>query len=291
MVNVALSSGHVIVKTWASDRVLVAAKGSITSSYLAPEKTIGGIPKAISVNAQRIVKGTLVEHLPAEVFQLPRGAGHDLVRVSGAGDVTLTIPVGSPIVVVRVGRGSVTLRGYRGTFFVNTRVGGVRVNRVSGTGFAQTLHGTVTALDSSFDRIRVRNGTGNVFFERCVAKQIVATSAFGDIAFDNGSFQPGLARFESNHGNVALGITVRGATVRAHSDTGVVHTTFAPATAVPANSPHDAYITIGNGAARVTVSSSGGSIYIYNGSVTQHPSFARAFPKLVTFLSHLAPQS
>lgn len=287
VVNVALSSGHVIVKTWANDRVLVASTGGITWNYLSPDKTVGGIPKLLSVNAQRIAKGGKVGHLPAEVFQLPHLAGaHDLIRVMGAGNVTLTIPAGSPIVVIRVTRGSAVLRGYRGTFFVNARVGNVRLNGVSGTGFAQTLHGTVAAFDSSFDRIRVRNGTGGVLFERCIARQIVATSAFGDVAFDNGSFQPGLARFESKYGNVALGIADRGATVRAHSKSGAVLTTFASAKATADGPPlHDNDVTIGNGAARVTASSQGGSIYIYSGSIAQHPTYAHAFPRLARLLT------
>lgn len=287
VVNVALSSGHVVIKTSAQDRVLVASTGGIALSYLAPDKTIGGIPKLISINAQRIAKGATSWHLPAEVFQLPHLSGsHDLIRVVGAGNVTLTIPAGSPIVVIRVARGSAVLRDYRGTFFVNADVANVRLNDVSGTGFVQSLHGTVTALDSSFDRIRVRNGTGNLLFERCDARQIVATTVFGNVAFDNGSFQPGLARFESKYGNVALGIAERGASVRAHSKSGAVRTTFASATATAADPPlHDDDITIGNGAARVTASSTSGSIYIYSGSIAQHPTFARAFPRIVKLLT------
>ncbi len=285
VVNVALSSGHVIIKTWAEDRVLVASTGSVTWSYLAPDKTIGGIPKLISIDAQRIAKNGKSGRLSAEVFQLPHLAGsHDLIRVIGAGNVKLTIPAGSPIVVIRVTRGSAVLRGYRGTFFVNADVGNIRFNGVSGIGFVQTLHGTVAALDSSFDRLRARNETGNVLFERCDARQIVATSVFGNIAFDNGSFEPGLARFESKYGNVALGIADRGAAVRAHSKSGAVRTTFASATA--ANPPlHDGDVTIGNGAARVTASSASGSVYIYNGSIAQHPTYARAFPLIVKLLT------
>jgi hypothetical protein len=287
VINVALSGGHVVVKTWADDRVLVASTSGVTWTYLSPEKTVGGIPKLISVDAQRITKRGKVGHLPAEVFQLPHLVGpHDLIRVVGEGNVTLTIPAGSPIVVIRVTHGSAVMRGYRGTFFVNDRIGSVRFKGVSGTGFAQTLHGTITALDSSFDRIRVRSGTGGILFERCVARQIVATSAFGDIAFDNGSFQPGLARFESKYGDVALGIANRGATVRAHSKGGAVRTTFASAGSAAANPPlHDDDVTVGNGAARITASSLSGSIYIYNGSIAEHPTYARAFPVIAKLLT------
>lgn len=287
VVNVALSSGHVIVKTWAEDRVLVAADRGVTWSYLAPDKTVGGIPKLISIDAEHIARGTQSGRLPAEVFQLPHLAGsHDLIRIVGAGSVTLTVPVGSPLVAIRVARGSAVLRGYRGTFFVNADAGNVRFNGVSGTGFVQSLHGTIVALASSFDRLRVRNGTGNVLFERCDARQIVATAVFGNIAFDNGSFQPGLARFESKYGNVALGIVDRGAAVRAHSKTGAVRTTFASATSTAADTPlHDDDVTVGNGAARITASSLSGSIYIYNGSIAQHPTYARAFPLAVKLLT------
>lgn len=287
IVNVALSYGHVVVKTWTNDRVLVSAGSSVTWRYLAANQTAGGIPKLLQINAQLISKGGKVGHLPAEVFQLPRLAGaHDVVRLVGSGNVTLTVPAGSPILVLRVKRGSIALRGYRGTFFANVGSGGVRLSHVAGVGFAQSLHGVVAALDSSFDRVRLRNGTGGAYFERCVARQIVATSAFGNIAFDDGSFRPGLARFESKYGNLALGVGSGGAMVSAHSTSGGVHTTFAPASATAADPPpHNDTITIGDGAARVTVGSLAGTIYLYDGSIAQHPTFARAFPALAKLIA------
>src|SRR5665213_2870012 len=44
-------------------------------------------------------------------------------------------------------------------------------------------------------------------FERCRSKQIEATSVTGSIVYDGGAFDPGLARFESQSGNIALGVT------------------------------------------------------------------------------------
>ena len=72
-------------------------------------------------------------------------------------------------------------------------------------------------------------------FRGCTSHQIEASSKYGSIVYDNGKFQPGLARFESDHGNVALGVR-GGAQIGAHSGSGHIVSTFhngAPANGNP----------------------------------------------------------
>jgi hypothetical protein len=76
---------------------------------------------------------------------------------------------------------------------------------VGGVVFAQSRRGPILIRDSDFDRIRARSLFGNLTFERCHVRQIEATTGSGSIAYDGGSFEPGLARFESERGDIAIG--------------------------------------------------------------------------------------
>jgi hypothetical protein len=184
-----------------------------------------------------------------------QGSSHDAIVANGSGDTTITVPRGTALVTARVGTGQLKLNDYRGAFITQVRSGGIALDRVSGSGYAEALSGPVNATNSTFDRLRVRTATGNMMFRGCTSHQIEATSKYGSIVYDNGKFQPGLARFESEHGNVALGVR-GGAQIGAHSGTGHVVSTF-----------HN------NNASRpvVTAVSKHGSVFLYNGSAGAHP--------------------
>ena len=105
-----------------------------------------------------------------------------------------------------VGNGKLDVDGYHGgTLIAMTRIGAVTLSNLGGTVFAQTFRGPIVARASTFDRVRARSLFGNVTFERCNVRQIEATTVAGSIVYDRGSFAPGLARFESIDGNVAIG--------------------------------------------------------------------------------------
>ena len=111
----------------------------------------------------------------------------------------------------------------------------------------------IEATNSSFDRLRVRTATGNMFFRGCSSQQIQATSNYGSIVYDNGDFQAGLARFESDHGNVALGVR-GGAQIGAHSGSGHVVSNFQDGAFVQGN-PETKQATVGGGGPVVTATS------------------------------------
>ena len=281
VLNVVLKSGSLTIKTWTKSQVYVNMQGSMTSRHLNAAQVTGRLPTQVPVNGQSVKTPRGVANLPGEVFALPSLAGHDAVTIDGDGNTVVTVPTGTVLVIARVReRGTINVLNYRdGAFFANVRTGAVALRNVSGIGFIQVLRGPIVAYDSSFARLRARNATGNIFFSNCDARQIEVTSVYGNIVFDNGSLQPGLARFESQHGDVALGIASGGAQIGAHSNTGNIQTSFNGAASV-SNHRTDAQVTVGTGGANVTASSRTGAILLYDGTLNDHRVLARGFPAM-----------
>ncbi len=92
--------------------------------------------------------------------------------------------------------------------------------------------GSISVNNSTFNRIRVRTAAGNIVFENSNVRQIEASSVNGSIAYDNGTFVPGIARFESQKGNVAIGVAGGGARIDAHSGGGRIFSGFSGGAAV-----------------------------------------------------------
>jgi hypothetical protein len=143
------------------------------------------------------------------------------------------------------------------------------MNHVNGSGYAETLTGPVNASDSNFARLRVRTATGDMMFRGCTSHQIEATSTYGSITYDNGRFQPGLARFESVHGNVALGVQ-GGAQIGAQTRSGHIVSSFRTEAQTRGNAT-TTQATVRGGGPVVTAITRNGSVYLYNGSVRAHP--------------------
>jgi hypothetical protein len=283
VLNIKLASGNLTVKTWKRSQVFVNMQGSLTARHLDPAQVVGKLPTQVPVNGQSVKTARGVATLPGEVFALPSLAGHDAVTIDGSGNTVVTVPTGTALIVARVGRGTIDVRDYRdGAIFANARVGGVVLRNVSGIGFIQVLRGPIVAYDSSFERLRARNATGNIFFSDCDARQIEVTSVYGHIVFDNGSLQPGLARFESQYGDVAVGIANGGAQIGAHSNAGSIQTSFNGAASV-SNHRTDAQVTVGTGGANVTASSQSGGILLYDGTLSDHQVLGQAFPAMRAF--------
>jgi DUF4097 and DUF4098 domain-containing protein YvlB len=183
--------------------------------------------------------------------------------------MVITIPRGTAMVMAHLRAGHLNINNYRGIFITHVRSAAITLNNVSGTGYVESLRGRIVATNSSFDRLRVRTATGNVLFQGCTSHQIQASSVYGSIVYDNGDFQPGLARFESEHGNVALG--VRGsAQIGAHSGSGHVVSSFQDDANVHGD-PTTKQATVGGGGPVVTATSKNGSVYLYSGSINDHP--------------------
>jgi Putative adhesin len=276
ILQVQLGTGVVNIQTWDRQQVQVSADGSVNVQHIdaaAVDPTIGKqIPNA--AHSVETIHGTVT--LPPEPFMLPKLAGtqHDEVRVVGDGNTTITVPNTSAMVIAHVEHGRVYLNNYRGVFITQVHEGRVTLSHVEGSGYVESLRGAVVATDSTFDRLRVRTATSNVIFNRCTSRQIEASSTYGSIVYNNGSFQPGLARFESEHGNVAVGVR-GGAQLGGHSDVGRVASSFPTGTDLRENG-NTTQATIEGGGPVVTATSKDGSVYLYNGALAEHPDFRAA---------------
>ncbi|HEY1654756.1 MAG TPA: hypothetical protein VGF86_06570 [Candidatus Tumulicola sp.] len=269
-VDVQLESGTLTVKTWDRPQVQVTTKGRVDVRHVDAAQTDPRIPRQYTVWSQTVPTEHGNVTMPEESFVLPRLAGtsHDQVVARGAGDTTVMIPRRTALVTADVGTGRFNLRNYKGAFIAHVADGGVSLNRVHGSGYVEALRGPVTASNSTFDRLRARTATGNMIFRGCTSHQIEASSNYGSIVYDNGRFQPGLAHFESVHGNVALGVR-GGAQIGARSGAGHIVSSFPNGAQLRGR--NSAQATVRGGGPLVTAVSKQGSVYIYNGSVRAHP--------------------
>jgi Putative adhesin len=274
IVRVLLSGGKLVVQQWDNPQVSIASTGILDIRHIDPGAPGTQYPAGIPIAPQsaQAVQGTIA--LVRENFvlpQLPPGR-HDAIVIRGQGDTVISVPRGTALVFAHDRDGHITIQNFRGTFVAHSRTGSIDLQHVSGTGFVQTLTGTITSDSSSFTRLRARTGTGDMLFRGCTSNQIEASSTYGSIVYDNGQFAPGLARFESQYGNVGLGVQNQsgGVQIGAHSGSGRVMSNYSDGTQVT-GSPGDTEALVRGGGPVVTTSSQNGSVYLYNGSMAAHP--------------------
>lgn len=270
IINLQVKRGQVTIQTWDRPEVLIASERPTDVRHLMPSE-VDPVPKQVEIASDKVQTEHGPVSLPEESFVLPElpGDTHDAIVAHGSGRMTITIPRNTAMVMAQQRAGHLTIENYNGVFFAHARMAGVTLDNVGGTGFVESLRGHVIATNSTFDRLRVRTATGDMLFQSCTSHQIQATSTYGSIVYDDGSFEPGLARFESEHGNVALG--VRGnAQIGAHSGAGHVVSSFPDDTQVRGD-PATKQATVGNGGPIVTATSKNGSVYLYSGSMNDHP--------------------
>jgi hypothetical protein len=211
--------------------------------------------------------------LPPEEFPYAsfRPGPHDTVLVDApeGSRLVVTVPASTGLLGMRIGGGHTTIEGYRGAnLFLIQGQGHVQLTGATTTAFVQMNYGTFFAADGTFDRIRVRGISAHDVFENCRSKQIEASSVHGSIVYDRGSFDPGLARFETQSGNIALGVT-GGAQLTGRSQDGHVYTMFDRRNAggVEQRGDGEATATVGGGGPLVNAISSRGNVYLYDGSL------------------------
>jgi hypothetical protein len=270
VININGGRGQVTIQTWDRPQVLIASEQPTDVRHLTPDQVDPRIPRQFQMPSHEIQTEHGPVTLAAESFVLPDISGsHDAIVARGNGRMTIMIPRGTAMVIAHLRAGRLTINDYRGVFIAHVRGAEVSLNHVGGTGYVESLRGRIVATDSSFERLRVRSATGDMLFRGCTSHQIQASSTYGSIVYDNGDFQPGLARFESEHGNVALG--VRGnAQIGAHSGAGHVESSFRDDTQVRGD-PATKQATVGSGGPVVTATSKNGSVYLYSGSMNDHP--------------------
>jgi hypothetical protein len=277
-VLVQLDSGSVTIRSWPRPTVGIEADPTITYNHAPPRMV------AARVNQQSVMlwshtiqtpQGTLT--LPPEPFLLPPVApgDHDAYVVRGYGNATIDIPDQTPLLIVNVKLGSISIEGYHGTFIVHAGATQVHLDGVSGTGGVQVNTGAFFANDSSFDRLRLRTGRGNVVMTNCHAQQIDVTSLMGSILYDNGTFTNGIARFESQRGAVAVGVN-GGAQIEAHSGNGRI--LYENGDANVQRNGADGQAQLGGGGPVVTATSASAAVIFYSGSLRDHPQLQRLIP-------------
>ncbi len=218
--------------------------------------------------------------LPPEEFPYQgfRPGLHDVIRISAALGTRLivTVPATTGVLDLRIGGGQTTVEGYRGAnLYVLQGTGRVQLEGATTTAFVQLNYGLFYAVDGTFDRIRVRGIGAHDVFEHCRTKQIEASSVSGTIAYDGGSFDPGLARFESQSGDIALGVTSP-AQLMGRSDTGHVYTMFDQrgGASVDQHGDGDATASVGSGGPLVNALSAHGNVFLYDGTMANRRAVA-----------------
>ncbi len=272
IVRVNVQHGDVTIRTWDRRSVEVDGDPGVVVRHRVvrssgDERSIL-IPQAQAMTAQGPVT------LPAESFvvsSIPAGP-RDVVVVrstspADVGPVTVHVPSDTVFVYAHATNGSIDVHDYKsGTLIGFVGRGRLSLDDVGGTVFAQANRGPLTVTDSSFDHLRARSLFGNMAFERCAVRQIEATSIAGSIVYDGGSFAPGLARFESTTGNVAIGASGPAQLGARATGGGRVYTDFANGARVDARGDA-ASANIGGGGPVVTATSASGNVYLYDGSL------------------------
>ena len=269
VINISIGGGTVTIKTWERQQLQIDSSVPLQVQQFPSAAMMRNVPREIAVLAAQIdsPRGQLT--LPRETFVVGSAANgpHDGFTITGSGgQTTIMIPPSTALVVARMPRGFITIDGYRtGVFFVRLRTGWIHLANAGGEGFVQMMRGPIVANDSNFVRLRARSAVGNIIFEHCHARQIEVSTIAGAISYDNGSFEPGLARFESQYGYVALGIGSGNAQIAAHSDGGRILYNYDRRVNVQAHG-NDATAAVGAGGPLVNVAS-GGPVMLYDGAL------------------------
>jgi hypothetical protein len=268
------NKGDITVRTWNRPYVEVDSDDDFVGTKTLVRYGGTDLPFDIPMRAAPIPTKTGTVALPVESFLITsvKAGEHDGVLVKGtAGAATVMVPasLGVLAIVFRGGPSHIHIDGVRSaTMIVSLRGGSAILNNDGGDGFLQVLNGRVVATNSNFNRIRVRTVTDNVFFERCTAKQIEASSYHGSVVFDNGTFMPGQARFDSTFGNLLVGLDIRGsAQITAHSGAGHIFTNFTGSSVKLDQQNADAVAIVNGGGPLVNLTSEHGNVYLYEGAI------------------------
>jgi hypothetical protein len=270
VVRVQMRSGTLTIRTWNQPQVQVSSSDAVQAQHYdaqVVDRVFGSGDIPIFSTAILTPQGPLL--LPPEEFPIgPIGGGHDAVVVHAAEtaqNVVITVPAGAAFVWAAVGRGEILLNDYRnGSFVARVRAGRIGLRNVGGNGYVEVARGPISVRDSALNRLRARTAIGNILFENCNARQIEVSSIEGSVAYDNGTFAPGLARFESQNGDVAIGIAGGSLQIGAHSAGGKIFESLPNARV--AGSDTDAQASLGSGGPVVTASSMNGNVYLYRGA-------------------------
>jgi hypothetical protein len=268
---------NVVSAEWDDDRQMAVSKRSYnaTGGFAVPKRTIrvsrAGDPlRTIDLPPEDFPIDSLAPGLHDMITFLQTKRPDDFETLATASaHLTVTIPASTGSVFVRTNKGAVTIEHYRGTGLVFADNAQVFLNDVQGAFFLQVVNGRTYAIDSIFERLRARSNNGAFVFERCSSKQIDVQTYDGVIVYDDGRFQPGLARFASENGDIAIG-TASAAQLAGRSVEGHVYTNFDRPTQIDAPVPGQANAILGPGGPLITVSTVRGNAFLYDGGMDAH---------------------
>ena len=283
VVSVQMRYGYLRIVTWNRPQVEVETGGHIGWQHFDAASVRGHIPHDITLWAQRIATPTGSLNLPAEPFVLPNipPGDHDAVVIRGGGPTVIHLPASTQMLAVRIaGSGTLHIEGYRGAAFAAlVHQGAIALDNVRSSGVAQTGRGPILAQNSAFGRLRVRNAVGNIFLSHVTASQIDVGSIGGSILAEDMRFRTGLARFQSQRGNVVLGV-LGGAQIDAQGrGAHAIATSFHGAHSL-ARSGNGARAVIGGGGPVVSALSPRGRVVLFDGSIASHPRLSRSIPAI-----------
>lgn len=256
--------GQIMVSTWDRPQIRIDSVLPVHVTHRITTMPGGHAVTVLAVHAN--TPDGRVE-LPQEQFVVampPAGTEFDSTMVHGNGPMQIIVPASLAYFGARLTRGLVHLSDLKATFLIKIRRGAVALDRLSGEGFVQVLEGPITARDSTFTRLRARTGTDDIVLERCRSKQIEVMSVGGTLVYDDGSFEPGLAHFESTSGSIAIGVSSGGAQIGGQTG-GQIFAALDRGSSANVQ-PHEVTATLNGGGPYVTVASATGSLYLYNGS-------------------------
>jgi hypothetical protein len=268
----------IAITTWDRDQIVVDAGNQAPVVQRRPSRnrgTTATAPYSVPIPAASVLEpdGTIID-LGAEEFpvQIPAGT-HETVRIQvPPSAANVTIPANTSVLSIN-GNSATHIQNYHGQLIAQQRAGPLMLTNVSGDAFVQNLRGQILIADSNFDRLRTRTALNNMIFQRCNVKQIEATSNRGSIVYNNGTFQPGLARFETVTGHVALGVN-GGANIAVKGQPGRIYQNFnRPTQFYDRNG--EANALVGGGGPLVNVFTQQGRVFLYNGSLMNQ----RALPR------------
>lgn len=284
----------VTVRTW--DRSSVQVDGDVTS---VDRRTVpfggGGRPLSQPIPPALFHErdGTTAA-LPPEDFPFAglRDGPHDIVRIEApqGTHLVVTVPASTGVLYAISGGGTTEIAGYRGAnLVIFQRVGRVRLANVATTAFVQMNAGMLQATSSVFARLRARADAAQLVFEGCRSTQIEATTIGGSVVYDGGSFEPGLARFESQSGAIALGVEANAQLIGRSGD-GRVYASFERRDASVSQQGNTATATLGGGGALVNALSAHGNVYLYDGSLRTRRTVAPELRPVHQFLTGPRPR-
>lgn len=211
--------------------------------------------------------------LPPEEFPYAsdfRSGVHDNVRivVAARSHVTVMVPASTAILTAWIhGSGVMTIDDYHGgTLFSLSGGGQTTLTDITSAAFVQQMNGRLDVRDSSFDRLRARGNRAAFTFEHTRTRQIEVTTISGSIVYDDGTFDPGLARFESAGGSIAIGVS-SGAQIEARSNDGRVTMLFDRRAAIDQRGEGEASATVGGGGPVVNAVTGHGNVFLYDGTL------------------------